>query len=261
MKFPFSFFGKKSRALDQEIADASPKDIPPIEEERPVINWNDVAIVPMPGLELLPESVEERVDTFTAPLATQKPENPQFTQAESKDQVNDVFGAELAQEPMQESLIEPLAIEKVAVPQAESLKPLEIEDLLESEPLIIPAAIPDTDLESSPNVSRSSEPAVERDEAVDIPASLPAASISAPLLMDREDVIAAYKIFLNRLPESFEVIRSRVNSSAEANLIDFALADEFIRRSDLPAIIFPIAKKILETQEQGNPSSEVSSQP
>jgi len=78
--------------------------------------------------------------------------------------------------------------------------------------------------------------------------------------LTREDVIAAYKIFLNRLPESFEVIQSRLNSSVEANLIDFALADEFIKRADLAAIVFPIAKKIIEASEQERSTKPTASQ-
>jgi len=73
-------------------------------------------------------------------------------------------------------------------------------------------------------------------------------------------VIAAYEIFLNRLPESFEVIQSRLNSSVEANLIDFALADEFIKRADLAAIVFPIAKKIIEASEQERSTKPTASQ-
>jgi hypothetical protein len=71
-------------------------------------------------------------------------------------------------------------------------------------------------------------------------------------------VIAAYKIFLNRLPESFIVIKARLDSPIEANLIDFALSDEFIRRADLPAIIFPLAKKIIEASETAQSTNQTS---
>ena len=271
MKFPFPFFGKKSKSLDQEIADALPRDIPTFEEERPVINWSVVEVAPMPGLELLPEQPEERRDNFTIPVAPPTPESPPLANTEGKKEAMKFSGAPVApslQEanPKQEPLIEPQIIEKVAVLQEEPLKPLEIEDLLMAQPLVIPEVIPefipDTDPNITSNLTVSVKPVAENAQAsVASPIVMPLANTSAPLLMTREDVIAAYKIFLNRLPESFEVIQSRVNSSVEANLIDFALADEFIKRADLPVIIFPIVKKILESQDQSQPNLNTPSQP
>ncbi len=121
-----------------------------------------------------------------------------------------------------------------------------VEDFV-AEPVmeIVPESSP-VEIESS--LDPMSTPVADLPLAAPQPTSAPA-SPPLRLMMTREDVIAAYKIFLNRFPESFEVIQSRLNSSVEANLIDFALADEFIRRADLPGIVFPIAKKIIEANE------------
>lgn len=248
MKFSFPFFGKKSHSLDQEITDVLPKDELFVEEEKPSINWNAVEIEPMPGLELVPEQVEDKTSHFM----TEAEEGPKYS-----NQGHLAEGIEAA------SADDPLIV------TAEPLKPLEIDDLQASQPWVMPESI--VELEPDPTPEMASKPVLieelieeskqedpKQEELIQpsaviaspIPASIPEAVTSTPLLMTRQDVIAAYKLFLNRLPESFEVIQSRVNSSAEANLIDFSLADEFIKRPDLPAIIFPIAKKIVDAQAQ-----------
>lgn len=258
MKFSFPFFGKKSHSLDQEIADVLPKDELFVEKEKPSINWNAVEIEPMPGLELVPEQVEDK----TSHLMTQAEEGPKYS-----NQGHLAEGIEAA------SADDPLIV------TAEPLKPLEIDDLQASQPWVMPESIVELEPDPTPEIASKpvlieeliEEPKQEeliqeesiQEESIQpsaviaspIPASIPEA-ITAPLLMTRQDVIAAYKLFLNRLPESFEVIQSRVNSSAEANLIDFSLADEFIKRSDLPAIIFPIAKKIVDAQAQEKSSTQ-----
>ena len=70
-----------------------------------------------------------------------------------------------------------------------------------------------------------------------------------PLQMTKEDVIAAYKIFLNRLPESTAVIDRRIGSAAEANLIQFVLADEFLKRPEVSPMILGVAKQIIDRQK------------
>ena len=255
MKFSFPFFGKKSHSLDQEIADVLPKDELFVEEEKPSINWNAVEIEPMPGLELVPEQVEDKTSHFM----TQAEESPKYSNQ-----------GHLAEGVETKSADDPLIV------TAEPLKPLEIDDLQASQPWVMPESIVELEPDPTPEIAskpvlieepKQEEPKQEeliQEELIQpsaviaspIPASIPEAVTSTPLLMTRQDVIAAYKLFLNRLPESFEVIQSRVNSSAEANLIDFSLADEFIKRPDLPAIIFPIAKKIVDAQAQEKSSTQ-----
>lgn len=270
MKFSFPFFGKKSKPLDREIEGA--EDIvfeaePAFEEEKPVINWDAVQAAPMPGLEVIPEDLPPKDMNFSVPDASTATKNSTTDGLDGKKETRIFSGApvapsaqEIASQSKEEPIIEPLAPEKLPTSQEQTLEPLEIEDLLKTKPFTIPETIVDDDLESAPNSVNGDEP-VKSTQTPVAPALASTAIPAKPLLMTREDVIAAYKIFLNRLPESFEVIQSRVNSSAEANLIDFALADEFIKRPDLPAIIYPVAKKILEAQEQSQASTNKPTQP
>ena len=65
----------------------------------------------------------------------------------------------------------------------------------------------------------------------------------------KEDIIAAYKIFLNRHPESSFVLQNRIGKSIEENLIEFALSEEFLNRADAAEIIQKAAKIVAENQK------------
>ena len=60
------------------------------------------------------------------------------------------------------------------------------------------------------------------------------------------DVVAAYKIFLDRLPETRQVITSRVGVQPEKLLASFLVAPEFRARKQLHPIIVALAKEIIE---------------
>ena len=60
--------------------------------------------------------------------------------------------------------------------------------------------------------------------------------------LSKEDLIAAYKIFLNRLPESPQAIQARLGNSAEKTLIEFMLSDEFLNRDDIKQLLTEINK-------------------
>ena len=66
----------------------------------------------------------------------------------------------------------------------------------------------------------------------------------------REDVIAAYKIFLGRLPESMEVVDPRVGVSPSAILVDFLVSKEFLDQAPKSQLILGLAKKILDERNQ-----------
>ena len=66
------------------------------------------------------------------------------------------------------------------------------------------------------------------------------------LAMTKEDIIAAYKIFLKRLPESIDVVMPRVGLSADRILIDFFSSSEFLARPEAVKLIFTLAKKIID---------------
>jgi hypothetical protein len=69
----------------------------------------------------------------------------------------------------------------------------------------------------------------------------------------REDVIAAYKIFLGRLPESMEVVDPRVGVSPSAILLDFLISKEFLDQASKSQLILAVAKKILDERKQTSP--------
>jgi hypothetical protein len=68
----------------------------------------------------------------------------------------------------------------------------------------------------------------------------------------REDVIAAYKIFLGRLPESMEVVDPRVGVSPAALLVDFLISKEFPDQASKSQLVLAVAKKILDERKQAS---------
>ena len=66
------------------------------------------------------------------------------------------------------------------------------------------------------------------------------------VVMTKEDIIAAYKIFLKRPPESMDVVMPRVGLSADRILIDFFSSSEFLVRPEAVKLIFTLAKKIID---------------
>ena len=69
------------------------------------------------------------------------------------------------------------------------------------------------------------------------------------MLMSQEDIIAAYKIFLKRHPETMEVIKPRVGLTGDRVLVDFLSSSEFTSRPEVVNLIFAIAKKLLDEQK------------
>ena len=69
------------------------------------------------------------------------------------------------------------------------------------------------------------------------------------MLMSQEDIIAAYKIFLKRHPETIEVIKPRVGLTGDRVLVDFLSSSEFTSRPEVVNLIFALAKKLLEEQK------------
>ena len=65
----------------------------------------------------------------------------------------------------------------------------------------------------------------------------------------KEDIIAAYKIFLNRLPESSEVMQAKVGKGSDTVLIGFTLADEFLKRPEVAELILKVAQLVIQEQK------------
>lgn len=71
-----------------------------------------------------------------------------------------------------------------------------------------------------------------------------------------EDIIGAYKIFLDRSPESAKVIESRLSKTVEANLIDYVLSDEFLKRPEVSEIVLKAAQQVNEVQQKDQKPAE-----
>jgi hypothetical protein len=65
-----------------------------------------------------------------------------------------------------------------------------------------------------------------------------------------EDVVAAYKFFLNRFPESLAVIESRIGKPISQLLRSFLLSDECLNRQENWPIIIEAAKRVIEKNKQ-----------
>lgn len=66
----------------------------------------------------------------------------------------------------------------------------------------------------------------------------------------REDVIAAYKIFLGRMPESEEVLATWIGVKPQAILVDFLKSPEFMNHAQKSTFILALAKKVLDDRRQ-----------
>jgi hypothetical protein len=64
------------------------------------------------------------------------------------------------------------------------------------------------------------------------------------------DVVAAYKIFLGRLPETRSVIEARIGMAPERFLASFITAPEFRARKQFAPIILSLAKEIIEENKK-----------
>ena len=69
------------------------------------------------------------------------------------------------------------------------------------------------------------------------------------------DVVAAYKLFLNRMPENLAVIEDRIGSSTEKLLIDFLISEEFSSRKSLDYVFNALAKRALERTNEKDVAS------
>lgn len=108
---------------------------------------------------------------------------------------------------------------------------------------------------SAPMPSPPPPPSVQTEDASQ--GATEAASQMGSMKATREDVIAAYKIFLGRLPESMAVVDPRVGCSTSALLVSFLSSKEFLDQAAKSHLVLALAKKILEDRqkdESQNPS-------
>jgi hypothetical protein len=69
----------------------------------------------------------------------------------------------------------------------------------------------------------------------------------------QEDVIAAYKIFLGRLPESMTVVDARVGVAPLVLLADFLSSKEYLDQPAKAQLVLAVAKKILDERKKATP--------
>lgn len=72
--------------------------------------------------------------------------------------------------------------------------------------------------------------------------------------MNAQDITAAYKIFLNRLPENELVVDSRIDKSPEEILISFMNAPGFLNKASFRNLILTLAKEIKQAYDKKNSS-------
>lgn len=114
---------------------------------------------------------------------------------------------------------------------------------------------------AEPVVAVAAEPVADTAPVAVAPASVPVepeAPAAEPEVLGqmdtmkatREDVIAAYKIFLGRVPESMEVVDHRVGQPVAAVLVDFLASKEFLDQAPKSQLVLAVAKKILDERKQ-----------
>ena len=106
-------------------------------------------------------------------------------------------------------------------------------------PLVTPSATP----------SDNAPPALSETTAEKVLSAAETPKQMESMLMSQEDIIAAYKIFLKRHPETMEVIKPRVGITGDRVLVDFLSSSEFTSRPEVVNLIFALAKKLLDEQK------------
>ena len=134
-------------------------------------------------------------------------------------------------------------------------EPFKVQDTVVS--AAVPVPVPDTAPEVEPS-SKLEESAVQAEVTQEAPDDSESKVLGQmdTLKATREDVIAAYKIFLGRLPESMEVVDPRVGVAPSAILVDFLNSKEFLDQASKSQLILALAKKILVDRKQTSPSEE-----
>lgn len=105
---------------------------------------------------------------------------------------------------------------------------------------VAPIAVNDSTTFQDINATKANSPIVDA----------PKAPETNQLLATREDVTAAFKIFLGRMPESEKVIATWVGVKPQAILVDFLKSPEFLNHVQKSQFILALAKKILDDQRK-----------
>ena len=80
--------------------------------------------------------------------------------------------------------------------------------------------------------------------------------LSTPDVTSISDMVAAYKFFLKRVPENFQVIESRVGIPANLMFKDFLMSDEFLSHEDYWPAVIEAAKRVIQLNNLKNESAK-----
>jgi hypothetical protein len=242
MKFTLPFLKKKSasppqqeeeKAVEQDMEAVSP----------PKVDWESIG-----RASLTPPSLTTQSNPADGMATFESFDLPPMRQAEFKAEAQaeaktfttlDKSPAAASNSAAAESKSEVIPTPVKVTPQVSAPAPIaaKLAPQLEAKPNSQPEAKPESQTVTPQPVSQlSTQPATQ--------------SATQPILrMTKEDVIAAYKIFLNRLPESTKVIDLRTGGTVEAHLIDFVLSNEFLKRAEVKPMILELAKHLTERQK------------
>jgi len=136
-------------------------------------------------------------------------------------------------------------------------EPFKVQDTLVSAAATLPMPMSDTAPAEEPySIIKESAGQAEAPQKAPVNSEPKILGQMDTLKATREDVIAAYKIFLGRLPESMEVIDPRVGVAPSAILVDFLISKEFLDQASKSQLILALAKKILDDRKLTSPSEE-----
>jgi hypothetical protein len=180
------------------------------------------------------EDVEAKVPTLAAKPALMTFDEALAAQAAAEERVAVSAAPLAAVEPEAAPAPEP-------APVSAQVEPVAPEPVAPAAVLAEPVAAPvvAAEVPSAP-VAAPATPAAEPEEAGQM----------GTMKATREDVIAAYKIFLGRLPESMEVVDPRVGQPVAAVLVDFMASKEFLDQAPKSQLVLAVAKKILDERKQ-----------
>lgn len=242
MKFSFPFFKKKTDPLLKEEVKSIEQEI--VVTASPAVDWESVKVD-----SFVPSSSPAQADPADGMASFELLDLPPLRNTEPETNIE----VETFTSPHADSTA--ISIPNVVEPEDEVIPtPVKVAPQVSLAP-ITEAVEPVPPLEAKPESQSETQPATQPAAQS---ATQPADPIAIqPLLMAKEDVIAAYKIFLDRLPESNAVMNQRIGGTAEANLIQFMLADEFLKRPEVKPLILGLAKQIVERQKAASASAEI----
>ena len=228
-----------------------------------------------PGFAQPVEAPPAKAEAAATPPATPAPVDPKLLQASLVEALdfselvppkNKPLATGAARPVSSAAAPRPVAVSEVATLAAASAAIPAPAPVAQPEPSAAPASQPKPELEAGEAAAVSPPETIPEPVPAAIPAPVPdsippvaaveppqqSKPVAAPPLMTlAEDVVAAYKLFLGRLPENLDVVQLRVGHPAERTLFEFMVAPEFLQKEDNAKRVLALAKQVLlEQQDQ-----------